>query len=81
MEIAPRKQWPSGWASSASNSAGKITDGPAPGRVIGRLTDLGWGARLRALLDEPDAEVSDDVVAGGGEGAGVVGLGRHGRPR
>jgi ATP-dependent DNA helicase RecQ len=42
--------------------SGKIADGPAPGRVIGRLTDLGWGARLRRLLDEPDAEVSDDVV-------------------
>ena len=42
--------------------SGRIGDGPAPGRVIGRLTDLGWGARLRRLLDEPDAEVSDDVV-------------------
>ena len=30
--------------------------------MIGRLTDLGWGARLRKLLDEPDAEVPDDVV-------------------
>ena len=29
----------------------------------GRLTDLGWGARLRALLDGPDGEVPDDVVA------------------
>ena len=42
--------------------SGKIGDGPAPGRVIGRLTDLGWGARLRRLLDEPDGEVPDDVV-------------------
>jgi ATP-dependent DNA helicase RecQ len=26
------------------------------------LTDLGWGARLRRLLDEPDAQVPEDVV-------------------
>ena len=30
--------------------------------VIGRLTDLGWGGRLRRILDEPDGEVPDDVV-------------------
>jgi ATP-dependent DNA helicase RecQ len=63
VELAPRKQWPSGLAKLGLDLSGKIADGPAPGRVIGRLTDLGWGARLRRLLDEPDAEVSDDVVA------------------
>ncbi|MCV7152322.1 RecQ family ATP-dependent DNA helicase [Mycolicibacterium pyrenivorans] len=63
VEIAARKQWPSGMAKLGVELTGRITDGPEPGRVIGRLTDLGWGARLRRLLDEPDAEVSDDVVA------------------
>jgi ATP-dependent DNA helicase RecQ len=62
VEITPRKQWPSGLAKLGVNLSGRIGDGPAPGRVIGRLTDLGWGARLRRLLDEPDAEASDDVV-------------------
>jgi ATP-dependent DNA helicase RecQ len=62
VELAPRKQWPSGLGKLGVNLSGKIGDGPAPGRVIGRLTDLGWGARLRRLLDEPDAEVSEDVV-------------------
>ena len=62
VEITPRKQWPSGLAKLGVNLSGKIGDGPSPGRVIGRLTDLGWGARLRRLLDEPDGEVSDDVV-------------------
>ncbi|WP_319449340.1 MULTISPECIES: RecQ family ATP-dependent DNA helicase [unclassified Mycobacterium] len=62
VELAPRKQWPSGLGKLGVQLSGKISDGPAPGRVIGRLTDLGWGARLRRLLDEPDAEVSDDVV-------------------
>jgi ATP-dependent DNA helicase RecQ len=62
VELAPRKQWPSGLAKLGVNLSGKISDGPAPGRVIGRLTDLGWGARLRRLLDEADGEASDDVV-------------------
>lgn len=60
--VAPRKQWPSGLATLGLELSGRIGDGPAPGRAIGRLTDLGWGARLRRLLDEPDAEVPDDVV-------------------
>lgn len=63
VELAPRKQWPSGLAKLGIDLSGKIADGPEPGRAIGRLTDLGWGARLRRVLDEPDAEVSDDLVA------------------
>jgi ATP-dependent DNA helicase RecQ len=62
VEITPRKQWPSGLGKLGVDLSGRIGDGPSPGRVIGRLTDLGWGARLRRLLDEPDGEVSDDVV-------------------
>ncbi|OAN42545.1 RecQ family ATP-dependent DNA helicase [Mycolicibacterium iranicum] len=62
VSLAPRKQWPTGLGKLGLDLSGKITDGPAPGRVIGRLTDLGWGARLRALLDADDADVSDDVV-------------------
>lgn len=62
VELTPRKQWPSGLRALGLDLKGKITDGPEPGRTIGRLTDLGWGARLRRLLDEPDAEVPDDVV-------------------
>ncbi|KUI21843.1 recombinase RecQ [Mycobacterium sp. GA-1285] len=62
VELTPRKQWPSGLSLLGLDLKGKITDGPEPGRAIGRLTDLGWGARLRHLLDEPDAEVPDDVV-------------------
>jgi ATP-dependent DNA helicase RecQ len=63
VELTPRKQWPSGLAKLGVELSGKISDGPAPGRAIGRLTDLGWGARLRRVLDEPDGEVSQDVVA------------------
>lgn len=63
VTLAPRKQWPTGMSKLGLELTGKIADGPAPGRAIGRLTDLGWGTRLRRLLEEPDAEVSDDVVA------------------
>jgi ATP-dependent DNA helicase RecQ len=62
VEVTPRKQWPSGLAKLGVNLSGRIGDGPAPGRAIGRLTDLGWGPRLRRLLDEPDGEVPPDVV-------------------
>ncbi|BCI55388.1 ATP-dependent DNA helicase RecQ [Mycolicibacterium litorale] len=62
VELSPRKQWPSGLAKLGLDLSGRINDGPATGRVIGRLTDLDWGARLRRMLDEPDGEVSDDVV-------------------
>jgi len=62
VELAPRKQWPTGLDKLGLDLKGRIADGPEPGRAIGRLTDLGWGARLRRLLDEPDAEVSEDIV-------------------
>ena len=62
VEIAPRKQWPTGMSRIGVDLSGRIGDGPSAGRVIGRLTDLGWGARLRTLLDEPDAEAPDAVI-------------------
>ncbi|BBY81732.1 RecQ family ATP-dependent DNA helicase [Mycolicibacterium pulveris] len=63
VELAPRKQWPSGLDKLGLDLKGRIADGPAAGRVVGRLTDLGWGARLRRVLDDPDATVPDDVVS------------------
>jgi ATP-dependent DNA helicase RecQ len=62
VEITPRKQWPSGLGKLGVDLSGRIGDGPEAGRAIGRLTDLGWGPRLRRLLDDPDAEVPQDVV-------------------
>lgn len=63
VEITPRRQWPSGLGKLGVELSGRIADGPAAGRAIGRLTDLGWGARLRRLLAAEDAEAPDDVVA------------------
>jgi ATP-dependent DNA helicase RecQ len=62
IDLSPRKQWPTGMAKLGIPLSGKITDGPGTGRVLGRLSDLGWGQRLRPLLDGPDAPVPDHIV-------------------
>ncbi|MDG3013246.1 ATP-dependent DNA helicase RecQ [Speluncibacter jeojiensis] len=62
VTLAPRRQWPSGMGKLGVDLSGKITDGPQPGRALGRLTDLGWGQRLRTLLDAPDDVVPDEVA-------------------
>ncbi|BBX05774.1 RecQ family ATP-dependent DNA helicase [Mycolicibacterium aichiense] len=62
VEVAPRRIWPTGMAKLGVDLSGRIDDGPLAGRAIGRLTDLGWGARLRRLLDAPDAPVPDEFV-------------------
>lgn len=62
VELSPRRQWPTGMARLGIDLSGRIGDGPAEGRVIGRLTDLGWGVRLRRLLGEPDQPVPADVL-------------------
>jgi ATP-dependent DNA helicase RecQ len=95
VEIAPRKQWPSGMAELEVPVSGRIAfdELAEPGRVIGRLSDIGWGTRLRELLagaDAPDVPVPKDVLdacvrvlAGWGwaeRPLGVVGVGSRGRP-
>jgi ATP-dependent DNA helicase RecQ len=62
VELAPRKQWPSGMKKLGLDVSGRIDDGPSVGRTIGRLTDLGWGARLRQVLAGPDLPAPDDVL-------------------
>ncbi|MFC9997083.1 RecQ family ATP-dependent DNA helicase [Nocardia sp. NPDC127526] len=61
IDLAPRKQWPTGMAKLGISLSGKISEGAETGRVLGRLSDLGWGQRLRALLDGPDGPVPDEV--------------------
>jgi ATP-dependent DNA helicase RecQ len=66
VEFAPRKQWPSGLAALGVQLSGRIgADALAePGRALGRLTDIGWGTRLRELFadDAPDQPVSAEMV-------------------
>jgi ATP-dependent DNA helicase RecQ len=66
VEVTPRRMWPTGLAGLGIDVSGKIAPGLSaePGRALGRLTDLGWGARLRVLLadDSPDDAVPDDLI-------------------
>jgi ATP-dependent DNA helicase RecQ len=65
VEIQPRKMWPAGMRELGIDVAGKISQDLAaePGRAVGRLTDLGWGARLRALVADPQPAGSDAAEA------------------
>jgi ATP-dependent DNA helicase RecQ len=66
LDVAPRKMWPTGMSAIGVPLSGKIpaTEVAATGRALGRLTDIGWGNRLRDLLaDGADREIPDDVFA------------------
>ena len=66
VDVAPRRMWPTGMKDLGVAVSGKI--GPAlaaePGRALGRLTDVGWGTRLRTLLADgaPDEPAGTDLV-------------------
>ncbi len=71
LDVPPRRMWPTGMAQLGVDVSGKIPASLAadPGRALGRLTGLGWGPRLRTLLDRdgpggpaPDGEVPEDLV-------------------
>ncbi|MER7621739.1 RecQ family ATP-dependent DNA helicase [Streptomyces sp. NPDC126503] len=66
VEVEPRKMWPTGLAAVGVDLKGRIpADEQAfSGRALGRLSDIGWGNRLRPLLADgtPDGPVPDDVV-------------------
>jgi ATP-dependent DNA helicase RecQ len=57
----PRRMWPTAMPGLGIDVRGKVaaTDQAETGRVIARLTDLGFGSRLRSLLS---AEAADDPV-------------------
>ncbi|MFG2333473.1 RecQ family ATP-dependent DNA helicase [Streptomyces sp. NPDC048604] len=66
VEVEPRRMWPTGLPAVGVDLKGRI---PADelafsGRALGRLSDIGWGNRLRPMLAEraPDGPVPDDVV-------------------
>src|SRR4029453_1355742 len=66
--VEPRKIWPTGLSAVGVPLSGRIAAGEqaGPGRTLARLSDLGWGTRLRAVVGEtaPDGRVPDDVYAG-----------------
>jgi ATP-dependent DNA helicase RecQ len=68
VELSARTMWPTGLAKIGVPLTGKIATGErvAPGRAIGRLSDIGWGPRLRRHLREsvPDNGLPDELFNG-----------------
>ncbi|WP_327326497.1 RecQ family ATP-dependent DNA helicase [Streptomyces sp. NBC_01210] len=66
VDVEPRKMWPTGLAAVGVSLKGRIPEGEQsfPGRALGRLSDIGWGNRLRPMLaaQAPDGPVPDEVV-------------------
>ncbi|WP_149956459.1 RecQ family ATP-dependent DNA helicase [Zafaria cholistanensis] len=61
VELEPRLMWPGGMDRLGVPVKGKLKPGEQalPGRALARLTDLGWGGRLRTLLS-PQGEGGED---------------------
>ncbi|UUN29592.1 RecQ family ATP-dependent DNA helicase [Streptomyces sp. FIT100] len=66
VEVEPRKMWPTGLPAVGVDLKGRIPVGEQSfaGRALGRLSDIGWGNRLRPMLapQAPDGPIPDDVV-------------------
>ena len=66
VEVTPRRLWPTGLTAIGLDLKGRIPpdEQALTGRALGRLSDIGWGNRLRPLLSPqtPDAPVADDVL-------------------
>ncbi|MFE0205038.1 RecQ family ATP-dependent DNA helicase [Streptomyces sp. NPDC058985] len=66
VEVEPRRMWPTGLPAIGVDLKGRIpaAEQAAPGRALGRLSDIGWGNRLRPMLaaQAPDGAVPDDVA-------------------
>ncbi|MFJ4680231.1 RecQ family ATP-dependent DNA helicase [Kitasatospora sp. NPDC088783] len=66
VSFETRRMWPTGMESLGIPLKGRIpaTQQAEPGRALGRLSDIGWGSRLRSLLDErsPDGPLPREVL-------------------
>ncbi|MFJ2650788.1 RecQ family ATP-dependent DNA helicase [Streptomyces sp. NPDC087420] len=67
VEVEPRKMWPTGLAAVGIDLKGRIPVGQqaVAGRALGRLSDIGWGNRLRPILSAQatDRPVAEEVLA------------------
>jgi ATP-dependent DNA helicase RecQ len=67
VPVEPRSQWPSGMSRLGVARSGRISadEQVEQGRVVARLTDLGWGQRLRQLFaaQAVDAPADDRLLA------------------
>ena len=61
--LEPRSMWPTAMKELGVSGRIAVEQRAEPGRALGRLSDIGWGTRLRALLAGPDADLPPDVLA------------------
>jgi ATP-dependent DNA helicase RecQ len=68
VALDPRRMWPTGLTTIGLPLSGKIPAGEqvSAGRAIGRLSDIGWGSRLRRYLRDglPDNGLPDELFNG-----------------
>ncbi|OEJ24643.1 recombinase RecQ [Streptomyces agglomeratus] len=71
VEVEPRRMWPTGLGAVGIDRKGRIPAGEQAlsGRALGRLSDIGWGNRLRPMLsptaaDGPVPEAVAQAVVG-----------------
>ncbi|GAA2105805.1 RecQ family ATP-dependent DNA helicase [Actinomadura alba] len=93
VEVTPRRMWPTGMKELGFSGRIPAAVTAEAGRALGRLTDIGWGNRLRQMFaeGEPDGPVPDEVFDAmvkvlsawdwAERPAGVVGVGSRTRPR
>ncbi|MFI9274769.1 DEAD/DEAH box helicase [Kitasatospora sp. NPDC052896] len=66
VAFEPRRLWPTGMEALGVPLKGRIPadEQAEPGRALGRLSDIGWGGRLRTLLADgaPDTAVPSDLL-------------------
>lgn len=64
VPVEPRKMWPTALASLGIDWKGRISEAAEEGRVVARLTDLGYGGALRELFraETPDGPVPVELV-------------------
>ncbi|WP_441249981.1 DEAD/DEAH box helicase [Kitasatospora sp. McL0602] len=66
VTFEPRRLWPTGMDALGVSLKGRIPAGEQAetGRALGRLSDIGWGTRLRTLLADqaPDGPVPAEVL-------------------
>ncbi|MBE1537882.1 RecQ family ATP-dependent DNA helicase [Actinomadura algeriensis] len=92
VDLAPRRMWPTAVKDDLGVS-GRIApaEQAETGRALGRLTDIGWGNRLRDLFAAGDTDVPPDMLDAvvtvlaawdwSARPTGVVAIGSRSRPR
>jgi ATP-dependent DNA helicase RecQ len=67
VELEPRTMWPTAMDALGVPVKGRIAadERSEPGRAVARLSDIGWGTRLRELLaaGEPEADAPARVIS------------------